>query len=86
MFCLSCHELKNNHNVGCSEKGLDGTFGPGIILQKDNFPNALDDHLNSQKLVKIEENSTLFHGKRIGGGRVSTGRGRAFSFRYNIDI
>ena len=53
MFCLIRYELKNNHNLGCPEKGLYRTLGPGIILQKDNCQNALDDHLNGQKCVYL---------------------------------
>ena len=72
MVCRIRHEHKNNHNVGCPEKGLCRTFGPSIILQKDNCQNILDDHLNAQKWVKMEENSS------------TTGRGRGLLFRYAI--
>ena len=78
-FCLIRHELKNNHNVGRPENGLYRTFAPGIILRKDNCQKSTR---RSPKRPK-KKNSTLFNRKRI-GGRVSTGWGRGFSFRYNI--
>ena len=43
---LTRHELKNNHNVGCSGKGFYRTFDLGIIPRKDNYQNPLDDHVN----------------------------------------
>ena len=60
MFCLIRHELKNYQNVRCPKKELYRIFGPGVILQKDNCQNALDDHVNDQKLVKMEEITTYF--------------------------
>ena len=60
MFCLIRHVLKNNHNVGCLGKGFYRALGPGIIMEKDNCQNVLDDHLSGQKWVKIEEKLHLF--------------------------
>ena len=79
---MNRHELKNYHNVVCPETGLYRTFGPGIILQKDNCQNALDDHLSGQEMGESggklhpfpqekKEWRTSFHWKRVMSGEYS---------------
>ena len=58
MFCLIRHYIKNNHNVGCPEKGFYRTFGSGIIVQKDNCQKCTRRLL---KRPKMGENGGKLH-------------------------